>query len=81
MGPVSLIVVAFLLGLVVMSFAFGGGAVIVALPVALLGIAAIAFVDFNRRRKQAKQVHDFREDAKAESLEFTERDKETLVSE
>jgi anti-sigma factor RsiW len=81
MSPLSLIVAAFLLGLAAMSFAFGGGAVIVALPVALLAIAAIGFLDFSRRRKQAKQVHNFREDAKTEGVEFTARDKETLVSE
>jgi hypothetical protein len=33
------------------------------------------------RRKQAKQVHSFREDARTEGVEFTARDKETLVSE
>jgi hypothetical protein len=76
-----LIAAAFLLGLAAMSFAFGGGAVIVALPLAVLAIGAIAAFDFSRRRQQAKQVHDFREDAKAEGVEFTDRDKETLVSE
>jgi hypothetical protein len=76
-----LIVAAFLLGLAAMSFGFGGGAVIVAIPLALLAIGAIAVFDFSRRRKQDKQVHSFREDAKSEGVEFTERDKETLVSE
>ena len=76
-----LIAAAFLLGLAAMSFAFGGGAVIVAIPLTLLAIGAIAAFDFSRRRQQAKQVHDFREDAKAEGVEFTDRDKETLVSE
>ena len=76
-----LIIAAFLLGIVAMSFAFGGGAVIVAVPLALLAIGAFAAFDFSRRRQQAKQVHDFREDAKAEGVEFTDRDKETLVSE
>ena len=76
-----LIGAAFLLGLVAMSFAFGGGAVIVAIPLALLVIGAIAAFDFSRRRRQAQQVHDFREDAKAQGVEFTDRDKETLVSE
>ena len=80
MTPVTIIVVAFLLGLVAMSFAFGGGAVFVALPIAALGIAAVAFVDFNRRRKQSRSLEEFREDAKAEKVDFTERDKETLSS-
>jgi MprA protease rhombosortase-interaction domain-containing protein len=81
MTPVTLIVAAFLLGLAAMSFAFGGGAVVVALPLALLAIGALAVFDFSRRRRQTKQVQGFREGAKAESVEFTERDKETLVSE
>jgi hypothetical protein len=76
-----LIAAAFLLGLAAMSFAFGGGAVIVAIPLAVLAIGAIAAFDFSRRRQQTKQVHDFREDAKSEGVEFTDRDKETLVSE
>ena len=76
-----LIVGAFFLGVAAMSFAFGGGAVIVAVPLALLAIGAIAVFDFSRRRQQSKQVHDFREDAKSEGVEFTEKDKETLVSE
>jgi hypothetical protein len=81
MSPVTLIVAAFLLGLAAMSFAFGGGAVIVALPLALLGLVALAAFDFSRRRKQTKQVQGFREEAKTQSVEFSERDKETLVSE
>jgi hypothetical protein len=80
MTPVSIIVIAFLLGLVAMSFAFGGGAVIVALPLAVLGIAAIGFFDFGRRRKQAQSLEEFREEAQAEKVDFTERDKETLSS-
>jgi predicted PurR-regulated permease PerM len=76
-----LILAALLLGLAGMSFAFGGGAVIVALPLAAFAVAAFAAFEFSRRRKQDKQVHDFREEAKAESVQFTERDKETLVSE
>jgi hypothetical protein len=81
MSGMSTVVIAFLLALVAMSFAFGGGAVIVALPLALVGIAAVGFFDLRRRRKQAANVHEFRDQAKTEKVEFTERDKETLVSE
>jgi hypothetical protein len=76
-----LIVAALLLGVAAMTFAFGGGAVIVAIPLVLLTIGAIAAFDFSRRRQQTKQVHDFREDAKSEGVEFTDRDKGTLLSE
>jgi anti-sigma factor RsiW len=78
MSPASLIIVGFLLALVAMSFAFAGGAVVVVLPVALIGIAAVGFVDFRRRQQQAQSVEHFREEAKAEEVEFTDRDKETL---
>ena len=81
MSPVSIVLVAFAVALVVMSFAFLGGAVIVALPLAAAIIALVAFTDFNRRRKQAKHVQEFREDAKSKDVEFTDRDKETLLSE
>jgi len=77
---VSLIVVAFLLALVAMSFAFVGGAVVVALPLVVIGISVVALLDFNRRRKQTRQLGEFRDQAKAEQVEFTERDKETLAS-
>jgi uncharacterized membrane protein len=81
MSGAGFAIVAFLLALVAMSFAFGGGAVIVALPVALLGIAAVGVFDIRRRRKQAADVHEFREQAQAEKVDFTERDKQTLTSE
>ena len=81
MSPGALIAVALLLALVAMSFAFAGGAVIVAVPLALILAAGVAFFDMSRRRKQVKDVQQFREQAKAEKVDFTERDKETLTSE
>jgi predicted RND superfamily exporter protein len=81
MWPTTLVVTAFALGLVAMSLAFMGGAVVVALPVALIAIGIAAFVDFNRRRKQAASIHDHREQARTDTVHFTERDQQTLVSE
>jgi hypothetical protein len=81
MAPTTLVVTAFALALVAMSLAFMGGAVIVALPVALIAIGIAAFVDFNRRRKQAASIHDHREQARTDKVQFTERDQQTLVSE
>jgi hypothetical protein len=75
------VVGAFALALVVMSLAFMGGAVIVALPLAIVAIGVAAFVDLNRRRKQAASIHDHREQARTNKVEFTERDQQTLVSE
>jgi UDP-N-acetylmuramyl pentapeptide phosphotransferase/UDP-N-acetylglucosamine-1-phosphate transferase len=81
MHAMSYIVIGLLLGLVAMSFAFAGGAVIVTLPLAVIGIGVIGFLDLRRRAQQAKQVHDFREQARTEKVDFTSRDQETLVSE
>jgi len=81
MSPGTLIIIAFMVALVVMSFAFAGGAVIVALPVAVVVIAAAAALDISRRRKQSQNVQDFREQAQTKETEFSERDQETLVSE
>ncbi len=81
MSGASTVIVALLLALVAMSFAFAGGAVIVALPLAALGIAAVGLLDVRRRRKQAQDVHEFRDQAQSEKVDFTERDKQTLTSE
>jgi membrane protein implicated in regulation of membrane protease activity len=69
---------AFAAALVVMSLTFMGGAVVVAVPLALVAVAIAALVDFNRRRKTAQSLHTHRQD---EDVEFTERDRRTLVSE
>jgi uncharacterized membrane protein len=81
MSPLTVVIAAFAIALVVMSFAFSGGAVIIALPVAFVAIAVATFLDVRRRREQARSIHDHREQAKTESVEFTERDQRTLVSE
>ena len=81
MSGFTIVVAAFAIALVAMSLAFMGGAVVVALPVAVLAIGIAAFVDFNRRRKQAASIHDHREQARTDKVEFTERDRQTLVSE
>jgi spore germination protein GerM len=75
------IVIAFMLALVAMSFAFAGGAVIVVLPVAVLVIAGIAAFEMRKHMKQSQSVHDFRENAKSSKVDFDERDEQTLVSE
>jgi hypothetical protein len=81
MWGTTTVVGAFALALVAMSFAFAGGAVIVAIPVALLAIGLAALVDFKRRRTQATSIHDHRERAESDKVEFTERDRQTLTSE
>jgi hypothetical protein len=80
MWGLTTVVSAFAIALVVMSFSFMGGAVVVALPLAIIAIAVAGFVDFNRRRKTAQSIHSERPDDDRD-VEFTERDRRTLVSE
>jgi hypothetical protein len=80
MWGMTTIVAAFALALVVMSLSFMGGAVVVAVPVAIIGVAIAAFVDFNRRRKRAQSIHAYREQSEND-VEFTERDRQTLIPE
>jgi hypothetical protein len=81
MSGLTIAVTAFAVALVVMSGAFMGGAVIVAIPLALVIIGLAAFTDFNRRRKAAQSIHDHRAGSAEHDVEFTERDQRTLVSE
>ena len=74
------VVGAFAIALVVMSLSFMGGAAVVAVPLALLGVAIAAVADFTRRRKAVKSIHAHRGEDDRE-LELTERDRRTLVSE
>jgi len=78
MWGMTTVVAAFALALVVMSFTFMGGAVIVAVPLAIIVLGIAAFVDFRRRRKTAQSIHTHQHD---DDVEFTERDRRTLVSE
>jgi hypothetical protein len=78
MSGLTIAVAAFAVALVVMSGAFMGGAVIVAVPVALIAVGIAAFVDFNRRRKSATSIHAQQPEP---DVDFTERDRRTLVSE
>jgi hypothetical protein len=80
MWGLTTVVGAFAVALVVMSFTFMGGAVIVAVPLAIIAIGIAALVDFNRRRKTAQSIHAHRAEAEHD-VEFTERDRRTLVSE
>jgi hypothetical protein len=80
MTPLTTIVGAFALALVVMSLTFMGGAVVVAVPLAIVAVAIAGAVDFNRRRKTARSIHAHRGDDERD-VEFTERDRHTLVSE
>jgi len=74
----TIVVGAFAAALVVMSLTFMGGAVVVAVPLALVAVAIAGAVDFSRRRKTVQSIHTHQHD---DDVEFTERDRRTLVSE
>jgi hypothetical protein len=78
MSALTVVVAAFMLALIATTFAFGAG--ILAIPIALIGVGVIAATDFNKRRKQATMIHDQRERARTDKVNFTERDEQTLVS-
>ena len=78
MSGLTIAVTAFAVALVVMAGAFMGGAVIVAVPLAIFMIGLTAFVDLQRKRKSAESIHSHQ---RKEDVEFSERDQRTLVSE
>ena len=78
MSGLTIAVAAFAVALVVMSGAFMGGAVIVAVPLAIVLVGLTAFIDLQRKRKSAESIHSHQRD---EDADFTERDQRTLVSE
>ncbi len=78
MSGLTIAVAAFAVALVVMSGAFMGGAVIVAVPLAIVLVGLTAFIDLQRKRKSAESIHSHQRE---EDVDFTERDQRTLVSE
>jgi uncharacterized membrane protein len=77
MTGLTIPVAAFAVALVVMAGAFMGGAVVVAVPLAIVLIALAAFIDLQRKRRSAESIHSHQR----ENVEFSERDERTLVSE
>lgn len=78
MTPVTIGAVALLLGLLI------GGSVVVgapvfAIPIVLLALLVIGAAHLNRRKQEAGSMDEFRRQAATESVELTERDKQTTV--
>ena len=78
MSGFTFAVIAFAVALVVMSGAFMGGAVIVAVQVAITLVVIVGLLDLRRRRNQAQGRHTYRQEAASEKVEFTARDRQTL---
>jgi len=81
MSALTTVVAAFVLAILVATLMWGGAGLVIVLPVALV-ILGIAFaMDVNKRRRSAASLHDHREQARTQKVDFTERDEQTLVSE
>jgi uncharacterized membrane protein len=78
MPGLTIPIAAFAVALVVMAGAFMGGAVIVAVPLAIVLIGIAAFIDLQRKRKSAQSIHSHQ---RKDGVNFSERDGQTLVSE
>jgi hypothetical protein len=81
MSPLTTVVAAIALTFVVISLAWAGPGVVIAVPVALAAVLGAGLIDLTKRRKQAGSLHDERERARTEKVHFTERDEQTLTSE
>ena len=78
MWGLTTVVAAAALAIVAMSFAVAGGAVIVAVPRALLAVGLAFVAEVKRKRTQSQLIHRHREDAKTDKVDFTARDRQTL---
>jgi hypothetical protein len=81
MSVLTTVVGAFVLALVVATLMWGGAGLVIALPLALVVLGAAFVLNLNKRRKSAAIIHEQRERARTQKVEFTERDEQTLVSE
>ena len=78
MSAMTLVVGAAIVGLLVGS-ALIPGAPIFGLPIVEILIVVLGLVELRRRNTEAQSMSSFRDEAKAEPVEFTERDRQTLV--
>ena len=81
MSVLTTVVGAFFLALVVATLMWGGAGLVIALPVALVLLGVAFALNLNKRRKTAATIHEQRERARTQKVDFTERDEQTLVSE
>jgi hypothetical protein len=75
------VVIAFMVALAVMSLSFMGAGAVIAVPLSILVIAITGLVDLRRRARKAHSLDRVRQEAAEHGVKFTERDRETLVSE
>jgi len=78
MSAVTIAIAAAIAGLLI-GAALVPGAPIFALPIVVLLVLILGLGEMRRRSKDAHRMRGFREEADAEPVEFTARDKQTLV--
>ena len=78
MSAITLVLAAAIIGLLVGS-ALIPGAPIFGLPIVAILIVVLAALELRRRSAESRSMQGFRDEAKAEPIEFTERDRQTLV--
>jgi hypothetical protein len=70
---------AFAAAFFVVALFWGGAGIVVALPIALIVLAAGFLIDLRKRGREARSARDIRERARRHEVHFTERDEQTLV--
>jgi hypothetical protein len=78
MSAVTLVLAAAIVGLLVGS-ALVPGAPIFGLPIVAILIVVLGVLELRRRGAESRSMQGFRDEAKSDSIEFTERDKRTLA--
>lgn len=78
MTPLTIVAVALVLGLLFGTIAVWG-APIFAIPIVLIVLAVIGIGQMRRRTQHARSMEHMREQAAAEKVEFSARDRETLT--
>jgi hypothetical protein len=81
MSVLTTVVGAFVVALVVATLMWGGAGLVIALPVAFVVLGVAFVLNLKKRRKSAATIHQQRERARTQKVDFTERDEQTLVSE
>ena len=78
MPGATLVIAAAIIGLL-LGTALIPGAPIFGLPIVALLVVVLGVLELRRRGAEARSMQSFRDEAKAEPIEFTERDKQTTV--
>ena len=78
MSAATLFIAAAIIGLLVGS-ALVPGMPIFALPIVAILLLVLGFGELRRRSGEARSMESFRDEAKADPIEFTDRDKQTTV--